>query len=1854
MLKKFPKSIIKSFNVALLCIFILTFFTYENAHAQFPGTDSTPGIAKIFTVPANVTHVNATAWGGGGGGGGSDTNNLGGNGGGGGGAASSQIAVSNGNIFTYTVGGGGIAGIATPAGNGGNGASSTITSATPLTNMVGNFGTGGRGNAAALNTPTNSGGGTASGGTTNATGSNGVLGGTSGGSGGNSGTAFTIFGTGGIGNTNAAGTSGSIPGGGGGGGERNGTINTAGGAGANGAVRFDYITVTSITPNPVCVGSTITITGTNFSGSGTTTITVNGTSCTSIVIVNATTITAVIGAGTTSGVVDISNNGRRHNGISINVNPLPAAIGGGATTVCAGGTSPAFTNATAGGTWSIVNGTGSATINSSGIVTGSTVGTVSVVYTLPTTCSVSTSLTVTTVPSITTNPSNSTIVSGSNTSFTVVATNSPTSYTWQVSTDGGSTWSTVVNGGVYSTATTATLNITAAPATMDNYRYRVTATNSCGSSAQSTAAVLTITLSYCTSTGTTFANGIKRVVFNTIDNTLGGTVVNVTYTNYTAINTTVTKGTTYNLSVYVDTGGNNTDYQSAYIDWNRDGDFVDAGEYYDLGHTKNVTFGLSGTSPYPISIPLNAATGSVRMRIQSKYNSKTTGPCETGFDGEVEDYTLNIVSNPSSCITPTAQPSSLVLASANGASISGSFTGASPSADHYLVVRSTSSTPPTLTPSTFYSIGSNIGAGYTVVDNDDNTTFLATGLTANTLYYIYVFSYNGNCTGGPLYNTTSPLTGNITTANNAYCVPTSLINTNYISGITSVGTLNDVANSPTGYSSNGYANYTAITIARQIPAGGINININLVGSLGQFIYAYVDWNNDGDFIDAGETVYSTGTTATGDTSFGFVVPGAQAAGNYRMRIRTRSFGDSSTIDSCTQGYTTGETEDYTIAVQADCGQKITSITNGSACGPTNTVNLSAVSAGATGFRWYSTETGASLIQQVVGSGNWTTPSISTTTIYYVTAYNGTCESLYRTPVTATIKPTTNVTLTSSLPNVCGEGTIISLTAGGDTVTEDVLLQDFESGLGSWVVTTPTNTNAGADTPWSVKTSTYQPTTTTVWRPAVNSGAVATTGNKFAFATSDYANSNIVTIITSPVINAGVYSALTLTFDHYYSYYSGDKGEVQISNDNFTTINTVRTFNSDIGSASKFTGETINLSAYAGLTNLRIRFVYTANWDDGWALDNFKLTGVKPLNTTFTWSGASVNAYIDNPPTIPYVAQSVSTIYLLPTITQLEQPSWSLTATATLGNGCPVSKVISVTNNTKIWKGTINNDWNTAGNWAPNVVPDATTCVIIPTGTVSRIMNNPNALAKNLTVKGTGNLELQSGRNLTVTDWINVAAGATFNIRNNANLVQVTASPSPANSGNINMERTAFIDFRDYVYWSSPVANFNSANISTYSNNANLYKWIPTTGAVNGFGNWTSGVETMVIGKGYIERGLNNAPLNSPINFTSTFTGVPNNGTITTPISRGTYSGVNYATGVSTTPATDDDDNWNLLGNPYPSAISAADFLNANSTNLDGFVKIWTHGIAPSNLTADPFYNDYGYNYNPNDYITWNLSGPSTPGFSGYIGAGQGFITKMKHTSPTTSSTAVFNNTMRNAAYTNSEFFKPSSSKASLGTNEGHIWIDLVSTNDSTRSLIAYVNGATNEKDQMYDAQSDMKLNFRINSILGPERLIIQGRALFDPNDQVNLAYNTPTNGTYTIAIGAVDGLFVDQSQNIYLEDKRLNIIHDLRSAPYQFTTNQGENTDRFVLRYTNQTLSNDTFDYSNTVSVYANENINIKSSLENIRDIKVYNVLGKRLLSKNKVGKNEIILTEIKPTSAIVIIKLILENGNEITKKIIF
>ena len=150
--------------------------------------------------------------------------------------------------------------------------------------------------------------------------------------------------------------------------------------------------------------------------------------------------------------------------------------------------------------------------------------------------------------------------------------------------------------------------------------------------------------SHCYSWGhNDFETSTTRVVFNTIDNASAKPTDSNghAYSDYTDISTDVVIGDTYNLTVQVNTDGEYTVLTNVWIDWNRDCDFDDAGEAYDLGSANNVSDGPTSNSPLSISVPAGAVQGQTIMRVSTKYDTASTS-CQTNFDGEVEDYKINI------------------------------------------------------------------------------------------------------------------------------------------------------------------------------------------------------------------------------------------------------------------------------------------------------------------------------------------------------------------------------------------------------------------------------------------------------------------------------------------------------------------------------------------------------------------------------------------------------------------------------------------------------------------------------------------------------------------------------------------------------------------------------------------------------------------------------------------------------------------------------------------------------------------------------------------------------------------------------------------------------------------------------------------------------------------------------------------------------------------------------------------------------------------------------------------------------------------------------------------------------------
>jgi hypothetical protein len=252
--------------------------------------------------------------------------------------------------------------------------------------------------------------------------------------------------------------------------------------------------------------------------------------------------------------------------------------------------------------------------------------------------------------------------------------------------------------------------------------------------------------------------------------------------------------------------------------------------------------------------------------------------------------------------------------------------------------------------------------------------------------------------------------------------------------------------------------------------------------------------------------------------------------------------------------------------------------------------------------------------------------------------------------------------------------------------------------------------------------------------------------------------------------------------------------------------------------------------------------------------------------------------------------------------------------------------------------------------------------------------------------------------------------------------------------------------------------------------------------------------------------------------------------------------------------------------------------------------------------------------------------------------------------------------MRDRTHSNTQFYRTANDNESafdVDTLErNRIWLNLVNQNgDSSSIMVGYIEGATQEKDRLFDAYVREVNNLSMYSKIGDERMIIQGRALpFDENDQIPLGTVIPQAGEYTIAISKVDGLFLDESQNIYLEDTYTNVFHNLRAAPYTFTETEAiDYKDRFLLRYTtNGALSISDLD-SSEVSIIAPRGnyIKINSDTSPINEVTVYDLLGRTLINNININNSEFIINNPNLLSGAYLVKVTLSNGQSKTQKVV-
>lgn len=127
---------------------------------------------------------------------------------------------------------------------------------------------------------------------------------------------------------------------------------------------------------------------------------------------------------------------------------------------------------------------------------------------------------------ITTPPEDATIECGGDATFTIAATGSGPSFSWEERTSASAVWTTVTNGvnangATISGATTSTLTITGAPVSMDGYQYRTVFSGYCRSTDFTAPATLTV-------------NTLVANVNPPSANICNGTIQQLTLTNITS------------------------------------------------------------------------------------------------------------------------------------------------------------------------------------------------------------------------------------------------------------------------------------------------------------------------------------------------------------------------------------------------------------------------------------------------------------------------------------------------------------------------------------------------------------------------------------------------------------------------------------------------------------------------------------------------------------------------------------------------------------------------------------------------------------------------------------------------------------------------------------------------------------------------------------------------------------------------------------------------------------------------------------------------------------------------------------------------------------------------------------------------------------------------------------------------------------------------------------------------------------------------------------------------------------------------------------------------------------------------
>ncbi|WP_299053682.1 LamG-like jellyroll fold domain-containing protein [uncultured Polaribacter sp.] len=533
----------------------------------------------------------------------------------------------------------------------------------------------------------------------------------------------------------------------------------------------------------------------------------------------------------------------------------------------------------------------------------------------------------------------------------------------------------------------------------------------------------------------------------------------------------------------------------------------------------------------------------------------------------------------------------------------------------------------------------------------------------------------------------------------------------------------------------------------------------------------------------------------------------------------------------------------------------------------------------------------------------------------------------------------------------------------------------------------------------------------------------------------------------------------------------------------------------------------------------------------------------------------------------------------------------------------------------VWNGTASNDWSAPANWAHTQVPTINDNVLIPSGTSnqptasSAISVNNMVLEKNTSLTSTGAITATSTKVYAGSSVIapSVSGSFTYKVITEVGNTVPAFIPNPSGSGTISNPAI-------WTLMSSPVVG------ETYDNQYILDNFIGTGSGANRAIALYDNTSSVNGGWAYFQASTTAETFNQAIGFSTRKKGTDyQNNDEEIYIFEGTYPDADVTVSITQGSV----NNWNLVGNPFPSYIKVSDLISANTTNL---------GAA--------FQTVYVWKPLEGSYEALEAS-------TDYIAPGQGFFVSAANS---TADNFVIATSIQ-SHQTSTPFFRSNNSTIKLNITDGSI---------SKTTFINYSNSETTDLDSGKDiglftgVPSDF--NIYTHLVSNDNGIAFEKQALPETNlEEMVIPVGVVANAGKQISFSA-ENQNLPNGINVYLEDRLNNVFTKLDlNSNYTLTLDtQQEGIGRFYLHTLPSAALNTENISFNSVRIFktSNNNLRISGLTEGESSFKIFTILGKQVVntSFNSKGSQNISLPNL--ATGVYIIKLQTKLGS-LSKKII-